>query len=384
MRTLLLKAGCVLAGAMALAGCGKSTDPKQVEAQAPVAVSTVAAVEEEWPVVYEATGSVKARTAAALSSKVVGYVREVRVRAGDRVSEGQTLVVLDTRDLDAGLRQAEAARNEARGAVSEADNAIASARASLELAKATYGRMKDLFEKRSVSNQEFDEASARFQVAKAGYEMAASRRAQLDSKIAQAEQSVQSALVMRSYGQITAPFAGIVTEKSVDPGILAAPGTPLLTVEREGSYRLEAAVEESRLGTVRLGQPVSVALDAFDRTLEGRVAEIVPTVDSTARSFTVKIDLSSAPQLRSGLFGRARFHFGSRRVTVIPKTAVVERGQLASVYVAEAGRAKLRLVTLGERREQRVEVLSGLGVGEKAVAPVPDGLADGAPVEVRP
>jgi RND family efflux transporter MFP subunit len=379
MRTILL-----LSAVLTLAGCGSNQPRRPEAAQAPATVSAMTVGEEEWPAVYEAAGSVRARTSAVLSSKVMGYVREVRVRAGDRVREGQTLVVLDVRDLEAGLRQAEAARNEARGALPEVDNAIASARANLELAKVTFGRMKDLFEKRSVSNQEYDEASARFQVAKAAYEMAASRRPQLEAKIAQADQAVQSAQVARGYGQIAAPFAGIITEKTADAGSLASPGVPLLTIEREGAYRLEAAVEESRLGAVKLGQPVTVVLDAFDHPLQGRVAEIAPAMDAAARSFTVKIDLPAAPQLRSGLFGRARFTFGTRRVTAVPSAAVQTRGQLASVLVADAGRARLRLVTLGERRDNRVEALSGLSAGEKVIAPVPAELADGAAVEVRP
>jgi RND family efflux transporter MFP subunit len=305
------------------------------------------------------------------------------VRVGDRVRDGQTVVVLDARDLDAGYRQAEAARNEVRSAVSEAENGMASAKANLDLAKVTFGRMKDLYDKRSISNQEFDESSAKLKLAQAGYEMAAARRKQLDSKIAQAEQGLESAKVMRSYAEITAPFAGIVTEKPAEPGSLAAPGAPLATIEREGSYRLEASIEESKLGLVRPGQTVTVALDALDRTVEGRVSEIVPTMDAAARAFTVKIDLPAVPQLRSGLFGRARFLFGTRPVLAVPASAVTERGQLASVLVANNGRATLRLVTLGQRSPEMAEVLSGLAAGEKVIAPVPASLVDGAAVEVQ-
>ena len=380
MRALLLLSPAFLL----LTGCG-SPAPTETGAQpAPVAVHVIAATPAAWPTVYEATGTVRARTSAVISSKVMGYVREVHVAAGDRVREGQPLIALDARDLDAAYRQTEAAEAEARSAVSESDNAVAGAQASVNLAEATYKRMKDLFDKDSISNQEFDEATARLKLAQTAHQMAVSRRAQLDSKIAQAVQAVASAGVMRSYAQLAAPFAGTVTAKSVDTGALAAPGAPLLTIEREGAYRLEATVEESKLPLIRTGQTVSVALDGIARPIEGRVSEIVPAIDAASRSFTVKIDLPAIAQLRSGLFGRASFAFGTRQVLAVPAAAVTERGQLASVFVADGGRARSRFVTLGQHAQDSVEVLSGLSQGEQVIFPAPPSLADGAPVEVRP
>ncbi len=372
------------AALLLMTGCG-SPAPTETGAQAaPVAVHAIAAASAAWPNIYEATGTVRARTSTVISSKVMGYVREVHVAAGDHVRQGQLLVALDARDLDAACRQAEAAEAEARSAIPEADNAVAGAQASLNLAQATYKRMKDLFDKDSISNQEFDEATARLKLAQTGHQMAIARRAQLDSKIAQAAQAVASAEIMRGYAHLAAPFAGTVTAKSVDPGVLAAPGTPLLTVEREGDYRLEAPVEESKLPLIRTGQPVSVALDGIGRPIEGRVSEIVPAIDSASRSFTVKIDLPAVAQLRSGLFGRARFAFGTRPVLAVPAAAVTERGQLASVFVADGGRARSRFVTLGQHAQDSVEVLSGLSPGDQVIFPAPASLSDGAPVEVRP
>jgi len=367
-----------------LTSCGSPAPTDSGGRAAPIAIRVLTVAPASWPNLYEATGTVRARASAVISSRVMGYVREVRVAAGDRVREGQLLVSLDARDLDAAYRQAEAAQAEARSGVPEADNAIAAAQASLNLAQATYKRMKELLDKDSISNQEFDEAAARLKLAQSGHEMAVARRAQLDSKIAQASQAVASAEIVRGYAQLAAPFAGTVTAKSVDPGGLAAPGAPLLTIEREGAYRLEATVEESRLALIHTGQPVTVVLDAIARPVEGRVSEIVPAIEAASRSFIAKIDLPATPQLRSGLFGRARFAFGTRPVVAIPIAAVTERGQLASVFVADGGRARSRFVTLGPRSQNSVEILSGLSPGEQVVFPAPPSLADGALVEVRP
>jgi multidrug efflux pump subunit AcrA (membrane-fusion protein) len=114
-----------------------------------------------------------------------------------------------------------------------------------------------------------------------------------------------------------------------------------------------------------------------------RVVEVVPSVDAAARTGTVKIDLPSLPDLRSGLFGRALFDTGGRKVLTVPGAGVMERGQLQSVYVAENNIAHMRLVTIGTRGEDKVEVLSGLNQGDRVVVPIPNGLADGAPIEVR-
>lgn len=368
-----------------LAGCGEAPPEKPSTSSSPsVAVSTLTISTETWPSNYETTGTVRARTSAAISAKLMGYVRDVKVQAGDRVQEGQSLVTLDTTDLDVSSRRAEAAREEVRTTVPEADSGVAAAKANLDLAQVTLGRMQDLFQKKSISNQEFDEASAKLKAAQAAYDIAQARRIQLNSKLAQVDQEVRSTEVTRSYADIRAPFAGVVIARSVEPGSLTLPGTPLLTIEREGAYRLEVLVDETHLAAIRVSQPVSVTLDSVQRTIEARVSEIVPAVDAASRAYTVKIDLPGIPSLRSGVFGRAAFPLGSRSVLAIPVAAITDRGQLQSVLVADKGVAHTRLITAGPKVNSQVEVLSGLSAGEKLIFPVPRDLADGARVEVRP
>jgi len=385
MRFLLpLTAISLIVALVALAGCERA--PEKTEAAAPAApvpVQAVSVSSDQWPAGYEATGTVRARTSAAISAKVMGYVREVRAQIGDHVREGEVLVVLDSRDLDAAYRQTEAMSQEVRDAIPEADNAVAAAKAQLDLAKVTFGRMQDLFSKKSISNQEFDEASAKLKAAQASYEMALAKRLQIKSKIAQTDQARRAAEIMRGYAEIHAPFSGVITNKTVEPGILATPGTPLYTIERDGSYRLEVPVEESRLASIRVGQPVKVVLDALEKSIEARVSEIVPSVDAASRSYTVKVDLPAMQHLRSGLFGRALFALGTRRVITVPADSVVQRGQLQSVLVVENGVARTRLITTGQRSDHSVEVLSGLNPGEQVIYPLPAGLSDGARVEVR-
>jgi RND family efflux transporter MFP subunit len=369
---------------LVLSGCGGGETHTKAAANSPAVAVQVAEVRpQDWADAYEATGTVRARTAAVMSSKVMAYVRQVAVQIGDRVREGQELVTLDAQDLDANVRRAEAAEAEVRSAIPEADNGVAGAKANLDLAQSTFKRMEELASKKSISNQEFDEASARLKSAQASYDMARSKRSQLDSRLAQVEQEIRAARITRDYTRIAAPFGGVVTAKSVEPGNLAAPGAPLLTLESEATYRLEASVDESKLPLVKAGQTVEVALEALDRRLTARVSEIVPAVDAASRAYTVKIDLPALTNVRSGMFGRAWFPMGSRKVLTVPATAVIERGQLQSVFVIDAGVARNRLITTGKRKPNTLEVLSGLTEGEKVVSPIPSGLADGSRVEAR-
>jgi RND family efflux transporter MFP subunit len=367
-----------------LASCGSEPTRRAAQTQIPpVAVQTTAVSTQEWPASYEATGTVRARTTTTISSKVMGYVQQVNVQVGDHVREGQPLITLEVRDLDASVRLAEAGRAEVESAIPELENATAAAKANLDLAQATFKRMEELAAKKSISNQEFDEASARLKAAQANYEMARSRRTQLNSKMAQVDQEVRAAGIMREYAKLAAPFSGVVISKTVEPGNLATPGAPLLTIEQDGLYRLEASVDESKLASVRVGQAVEAVIEASDRKVNARVTEIVPSVDAASRSYIVKLDLPSMPQLRTGMFGRVIFPMGMEKVVAIPVAALMDQGQLQSVFVVEDGVAHTRLVTTGRRTKDAVEVLSGLNAGEKLLVPLPQGLQDGARVEVR-
>ncbi len=367
-----------------LAACGGDS-ARKVEANGapPIPVSTIVVTAEAWPEEYEAAGTVRARMSAVISSRMTGYVREVRAQVGDRVDAGQVLVMLDAGDMDSLYQRAEAGREEARSAIPEAENGVAAAQANLELARVTFKRMQDLFASKSISNQEFDEAAARLKAAEAAHAMAQSKRVQLTARIAQADQELRTAEIQRGYARLHAPFDGMVTARSVEPGNLATPGAPLMTIERSGAYRLEAPVEESKLGLIRPGSAVTVVIDAVKGTFEAKVGEVVPSVDAASRAYIVKIDLPPVSQLRSGAFGRARFTLGRRHALTVPAAALLERGQLQSVYVADVGAARTRMVTTGLTSAGRVEVLSGLSAGERVIVPVPASLADGARIEVR-
>jgi RND family efflux transporter MFP subunit len=340
----------------AFVGC---TSERQTVSAAPETVSNVSVISAQaalTPDLVEAVGTLRAAETSQLAAQMMGNIVEIRVREGDRVQRGQVLAVID----DA---QPRAALDRATAAEVAAQQEITASESDFSLAEATFKRYQMLYDRKSVSPQEFDEIKARYQAAQARREIARAGQAQ-------AKAALQQARTALGYTHIVAPFDGLITEKKADVGTLASPGMPIFTVEDLRRYRLEATVNESDLGYVRQGQQVSVLIDALgDRELKGKVVEIVPAADPASRSFLVKIELPSDPALRSGLFGRAQFAHGERTALLIPRTAILERGQLQGIYVLDQNRiVGLRYITLGKPSAAQVEVLAGLQAGEMLIA----------------
>lgn len=383
------------AGVALTTACGGS---RQAAAppSAPVSVTVETVAAKPFAEQYEAVGTVASTTTSVLSSQVTGRVTAVRVREGDAVRAGQVLVELDARDASARSAGAEAGVTEAGQALVEADRAIEAAKqgvtaaeASLRLATVTYERYRQLLAARSVSPQEFDEVESRWRVATAEVERARTnvtvleaRRLQVQSRIEQARAGARATAVTLDDTRIVAPFAGRVTRKTVDVGTMATPGTPLLVVENDGAYQLEASVEESFALRVMVGMAVPVRIDAVGLgDLGGTVAEVAPSADPASRSVIVKIALAPVPGVRAGMYGSAIFPAGERTAISVPAHAVVERGQMRALFVVDAENvARLRFVGLGKRAGDRIEVLSGLAEGERVVVANPSELTDGRPV----
>jgi RND family efflux transporter MFP subunit len=364
----------VLAGLAALAALSGCTTGRPVAASTPEVVSgvhTLRVQSSPVPDMVQATGTVRSWRTAPLAAQVMANVVAVKVREGDPVRRGQALVVMDG-------SQFRASADRGQAAVEAADHEIASAQSDLVLAQADFKRIDYLYQKDIISAREHDQAKAKLDSGAARLAMARANRDQAGSALEQNK-------ILLGYTTVLAPFDGVVTERRVDPGALATPGTPLLTVEEAGHYRLEVTVDERDLKYVRQGASVPVEFDAFDGgPLPARVVQIVPAADPASRSFVVKLDLPANPGLRSGLFGRASFSRGEKQAITVPKSAVLENGQLQSVYVVgERNLATLRYVTLGPSADGRVEVLSGLMPGETIVVDPAGRELAGKQVEVR-
>jgi len=291
------------------------------------------------PAVTEAVGTVQAEQLATVTSRVVANILEMRAGAGQRVTSGEVLVVLDDRDL--------------RHRVEQAQEAVRSAEATLAQAQSDYRRDKPLFDQQVIPAYDFEHTQTNLKTAEANLH-----------RLQQAEREAE---VNLSYTVIRSPFTGVVVDKLANIGDLAAPGKPLFTMYEQDRLWLEANVPEELLAGIRIGELRTLRIDARGRELRGRVVEIVPSSDPATRTIVVRVHLEDTREIVPGMFGRLRIPTAPEQVLTVPASAVTRAGQLAMVDVVEQGRVERRTVQLGRAMGERIEVLSGLASGDTVV-----------------
>ena len=380
MKTRIRVWTLVAAGTAAgLAGCRQPVESTSAAERPPGAVSVARVATAPIGETFDAGGLVEARTTAMIAARIVAPIREVRVKAGDRVRQGDVLVVLDGADLDARSRSATAA---AMAATQDADAAVSGQReadAALVLARTSRTRVEQLFARKSATQQELDNAEAALHIADARAQAAAARLAAARAGVDSASASREAASSTAAFATITAPFDGVVSATMAESGNMAAPGQPLLRLEDVRNRRLAVRVDESRIGAATLGARVPIELDAgaAEATVIGEIVEIGRLDDASAHAYLVKIALPAEIRAEPGRFGRARFTTRMRDGIVLPAGALRQQGQIASVFVVEDSVARLRMVDM-----RGAEVVAGVMAGDTVVIHPPSDLADGRRVTV--
>jgi len=373
MRDFVYRTAAVTALTLAVSACsGKGHEASK---QQPESVATVTGIATETvktanlPEVQEIVGTVRARTSAAVSSRIPGTISVLLVREGDHVKKGQVLAQLDAQENLANAAAATAG-------IEEAQQGVDQARTRKHLADTTFERFQKLYNEKALSRQEFD-------VKQTEREMAGQGVAQAEARLKQAKEGARAAGTMSNYTKIIAPISGIITSKQADLGATVFPGQPLLTIEDEGNYQLELAIPENMTTTVKAGTPVQVTLDALGSSSSAeKIAEIVPAADPGSRTFIAKINLGRKG-LKSGMFGRGAISLGSSvSGMLVPRKAIQERGALTSVWVVDKESiAHLRLVKSGKTIGDNVEILSGLSDGERLVISGSEKVNEGVKVK---
>jgi RND family efflux transporter MFP subunit len=359
----------LLIAALLLAGCGEKAATVAAQVKRPIlsgmSIATVAptAVDE----FYDAVGTVRAAHTSYVAGRMMGAVTSLAVKEGDAVEKGQLLLTIDDRDVVQKVRAAEAGHQ-------EAIKALESGKQNRELIDTTYQRYKKMYEEKAISRQEMDQFETQKKVAGLEYERGM-------EMVNRAAAGLAEAQIYLGFTRVTSPVKGVVTEKKTEVGSMAVPGIPLLTIESAAGFQAEITADESLSGRLKVGAPVLVSIEALNRQMSGKIAEILPAVDPLSRSFTAKVSVSG-PGLRTGLYAKVRIPKGRQDLLLAPRSAIVEKGQLTGVYaVDDQGIVAYRLVRTGREYEGRLEILSGLKTNDRIIVGGVEKAVDGGILE---
>lgn len=324
----------------------------------PVTVKTVGEI--DGPAVISTSGKIEAVKSANLSTRMMGHVDKIYVGIGDKVSRGQLLLSINNMDLSAKLAQVNAGITEATAAYDNAEKDLK--------------RFTALFEEKSATQKELDDITANFRMVEARLEAARQMKNEVNAQF--------------SYADLRAPFNGVVTNRFINPGDMANPGIPLLEVEAPGKYQVLTLVPESEITKIKQGMKVQVGLNSLGVNVPGEVVEVSSSSKNTGGQYRVKVAISetNAPIL-TGMYATVKFPIKANdqpKAALIPKEAIVYKGQLSGVYtVSESNTALLRWLRLGRSYGDRVEVLSGLSADESFIVSSNGKLYNGAKIAIK-
>jgi RND family efflux transporter MFP subunit len=288
---------------------------------------------QDVPIIEAVPGTIIAKQATDISSRILARIEQINVRAGDSVKKGQKLVQLEQTDLQS--RKAQASEQ------------VRSVEARLTEATLQLQRFQDLFEKRMVARSELDSAIA--------------NEESLQAELSQAKQlliEMQSAL---EFSTILAPISGRIIDRYKEPGDTASPGEKILSLYNPLSLRVEANVRERIALGLSLGESLTIEIPSLQRQLSGTIEEIVPAANAGSRSFQIQVMMDYSTGMLPGMFTRLKFELRKEKRLLVPTDNIASVGQIDVVWVQNESRVEKRIITTGKTYNQMTEVLTGLG-----------------------
>ncbi len=325
-----------LAVVAVIAGCGRAHQPPAQHLLAP-SVPSVIVQRERMPVERRLDGIIEAVNQGTVAAQTSGRVEAIFYDVDDFVPAGAVIIRLRATEQRAGLLQAEAALREATAREAEAQT--------------RYQRMAEMYDRRVVPKATLDEVAANRETAVA--------------RLAAARAAVESAREGVAYTEVRAPYAGVVTKRLVQVGETVSPGTPLMSGISLQYLRVAVDIPQSIVEQVRRIKRGAVYVEG--RRIEATKVTVFPEAAAPSSTFRARLELpENATDLYPGMFVKVGFVTGEADRMLVPARSLVERSEVTAVYVVgAAGRTTMRQVRVGDRFDDRIEILSGLAPGDR-------------------
>ncbi|GIO02659.1 efflux RND transporter periplasmic adaptor subunit [Brevibacillus laterosporus] len=398
-------AGTFAIMALLLGGCSNNSDNEV--ANAPI-VQTMKVVATTNSSGLMASGKIVPDQQVQVVSKLSGRVANVNVKEGDRVKKGTVLATLENAELVQQVRQAEAGivasqakLNDTKAGARQQDldrlnSALQQAKMGWDVAQKTYDRMKALFDTGAVPQAELDKASLALEQAKSGYEQT---KAQLDLAKAGATSNSITALqadVTRqkagldlakttlSNSTITSPIDGMIAIRNIEPGEMAAPSIPLMTIVNMDTVVIKASVPQEQVNHLKKGQTVQVVVNK-DKKMIGTIDFISPVSDANSTTFPVKIRVKNDGSLLAGMIAEVYFGTDAQVATgvEIPKSSVIDQDGKKFVYKVDGNTVHMTPVEVTEKNSDWLYAKSGVAANDQIVTQPAKDLHDGSQVQIN-
>lgn len=340
-------------------GCSeKPKETKKEEFKGGILITTSTAELKPVERTVSFVGELQAEEEAAIKAEVKGKVQAVYKNLGDDVKKGETIVRLDSREY-------KIARDQAAHSLSETQS-------KHELAGLNWERADDLFNKGLISDRERDEARESLKGLEASLKERHSALEMATKKVADTE--------------IVAPFSGVIKERLVNAGDYVDDKTVIATVVSLTPLKLRTSVPEKAAGFIRNGLKAAIKVEAYPgKVFEGTVARVSPSLDTKTRSLIIEAAfLNRDKALKPGFFATGKVVTkGADKAVFIPEEAISAFAGIKKVFVIENGAASERIIKVGERMEDMVEITEGLKEGEVIATSALNKLSTGVKVEVK-
>ena len=375
----------VYAGLCSIFLCGCGSEPRaaansgDLETNRATPVSVTKVTQQDLARELEIAAEFRPWQEIDLHAKVSGYLKAIHVDVGDYVRQGQLIAVLEVPEMTQELAQATGSARRTALEVERARSDVKRAETAVNIRKLSYDRLDEVIKTRPnlIARQEIDDALARYNDAQAQLSSARSALAAMEEQVNVANASTEWVHTMMSYSRISAPFAGVITQRRGDPGALVQAGTashtqamPGVRLSRVDRLRLVIPVPESVVPRIRPGDPVEIRVDTLGRVIQGRISRFNDRLDSATRTMETEVDIPNPKgAIKPGMFGYATIRLDKRpKAIAVPVQAVSGHGADATVMALDKNRRlQERRIVAGIETPNMIEVVSGLAIDDLVV-----------------
>ena len=381
----------------------------QIKEEIIIPVKTALVEKGEVNSFLKVTGVVEANETVRVTSEIIGQTKEVKVKDGEEVNQGDILIVLGDEQIKIQVAQAQATLDAIQASsdkiksgarpqeIKQAESALLQAKMSRDSVEENYLRMEKLFSEKAISEQQYEQAKNQYEIAEVqyqsaqeSYELIIEGAAEEDIKAVEAQvRQAKAALDMAKYQlkntQITAPISGKVTSITVSSGEMVSPSIPLLSIIDVSRIFVKVGISEKDISKIKEGQTVHLEIDAFpEEKFQGEVVSKGVAVDQMSKTLEVKIEiLQPEVDIPVGVFARGDILVKTNQdALIIPSSALTRTKDGIYVYVIEEGIARQKEIVLGIIQDERVEILDGLSEEDEIVVLGNQELEDGLKVDV--